>query len=364
VTRRFKVKCTTAICGLLVLALLTGRASPGFPLLKVGSAVGRAIQQTLSPKPAKPDAPVVATVARASAFALSDIPPDYLGLYITSAKRCPALTWQLLAGIGKVETNHGRTKAPGVHTGVNTFGCCSGPMQFNIRNGPPSTWDTYGDGNPTHVYQPQYAIPAAANKLCTDALANPTSVQRDPCPTVVGTPAQHAAIIAYNHACWYVHQVLTLANRYTTQPTSPVVDAFTRALAANPRLQTTLSHGCNTRADLANPQLDLRIQSLLTLISERWTVRISCIHTGHTKHVEGTTRISNHYVWRAIDIDQVNHQPVQPGATQTKALLDWLDSLQGPLRPSEIGSPYAISHPPFFTNQAHQEHIHIGYPPL
>jgi hypothetical protein len=369
VSPSFKVKCTTAICGLLALALLTGRASPGFPLLKVSTAVGRAIHQTLSPKPSKPAAPVVATVARASAFALSDIPSDYLGLYITAAKRCPALTWQLLAGIGKVETDHGRTPAPGVHTGVNTYGCCSGPMQFNIRNGPPSTWDTYGDGNPTHVYQPQYAIPAAANKLCTDGLQHPTT-RPDPCPTVTGTPAQHTAILAYNHACWYVHQVLTLATRYTTTtPTTPTptvqpVDAFTRALAANPHLHTTQTHGCNPRADLANPQLDLRIQSLLAILAQHWTLRISCIHTGHSKHVEATTRVSNHYVWRAIDIDQVNQQPVHPGASQTRALLDYLDNLQGPLRPIEVGAPFPINHRPFFTNQAHQEHIHIGYGPL
>ena len=368
----FKVKCTTAICGLLVLALLTGRASPGFPLLEVSTAVGRAIHQTLSPKPNKPAAPVVATVARASGFALSDIPSGYLGLYITAAKRCPALSWQLLAGIGKVETDHGRTPAPGVHSGINSFGCCAGPMQFNTRNGPPSTWDTYGDGNPTHVYQPQYAIPAAANKLCTDGLNNPATVHTDPCPTVVGTPAQHHAILAYNHACWYVHQVLTLATRYTTTPTpaapatpSPVVvDAFTRALAHNPHLQTTQSHGCNPTTDLTNPQLDLRIQSLLAILAEHWTLRISCIHTGHTKYVEATTRISNHYVWRAIDIDQVNHQPVNPAATQTQALLSYLDKLQGPLRPIEVGSPIAINHQPYFTNQAHQHHIHIGYGPL
>jgi hypothetical protein len=371
VSPSFKVKCTSAICGLLVLALLTGRASPGFPLLKVSTAVGRAIQQTLAPKPSKPAAPVVATVARASAFALADIPSRYLALYISAAHTCPALSWQLLAGIGKVETDHGRTNAPGVHSGVNNYGCCSGPMQFNIRNGPPSTWDTYGDGNPTHVYQPQHAIPAAANKLCTDGLATPTTTHTDPCPTVTGTPAQHHAILAYNHACWYVHQVLTLATRYTTTTPSPTptptvqpVDAFTRALAANPHLHTTQTHGCNPRADLANPQLDLRIQSLLAILAEHWTLRISCIHTGHSKHVEATTRVSNHYVWRAIDIDQVNQQPVHPGASQTRALLDYLDNLQGPLRPIEVGAPFPINHRPFFTNQAHQEHIHIGYGPL
>ena len=369
---RVKLTGGGVVAVLLVLALLGGVASPGFSVGAAPGVVGRAVVQLLRPpRPALAAEVEPELTVSASAFALSDIPPDYLGLYITAAKRCPALTWQLLAGIGKVETDHGRTPAPGVHTGVNSYGCCSGPMQFNIRNGPPSTWDTYGDGNPTHVYQPQYAIPAAANKLCTDGLQHPTTIRTDPCPTVTGTPAQHQAVLAYNHACWYVHQVLTLATRYTTTPTpqtSPPtidpIDPFTRALATNPHLQTTSSHGCNTKPDLGNPQLDLRIQSLLVILSQHWTLRISCIHTGHTKHVEGTTRISNHYLWRAIDIDQINHQPVRAGATNTKALLDYLDQLQGPLRPIEVGSPFAISHRPFFTNQAHQEHIHIGYGPL
>jgi hypothetical protein len=56
--------------------------------------------------------------------------------------------WQVLAGIGSIETDHGRSSAPGVHSGVNSYGCCAGPMQFNLRDGPPSTWDRYGvDGN-------------------------------------------------------------------------------------------------------------------------------------------------------------------------------------------------------------------------
>src|SRR6266540_1833570 len=196
--------------------LLTDRASPGFPLARVGTAVSRVIHQTLATPRSKPSARSVPAVAKASAFALADIPSGYLGLYIQAAHTCPALTWQLLAGIGKVETNHGRTPAPGVHSGVNTFGCCAGPMQFNIRNGPPSTWDTYGDGQLAHVYQPQYAIPAAAHKLCTDGLANPDQPIRDPCPGVRGSPAQHPAILRYTRACWYAHPVLALAARYTT----------------------------------------------------------------------------------------------------------------------------------------------------
>ncbi len=362
-TPRVKLKFTGAIAALLVLALLTDRASPGFPLARVGTAVSRVIQQTLAPPRSKPSARSVPAVAKASAFALADIPSGYLGLYLQAAHTCPALTWQLLAGIGKVETNHGRTPAPGVHTGVNTFGCCAGPMQFNIRNGPPSTWDTYGDGQPAHVYQPQHAIPAAAHKLCTDGLANPTHPTADPCPGVLGSPAQHTAILAYNHACWYAHQVLTLAARYTT-PTPIPPDPFTQALAHNPHLQPTTTHGCNPTADLANPLLDLRIQSLLTVLAAHWTLRISCLHTGHSRLVKGTSRISNHTLWRAVDIDQINHQPVNAHSPQTRALVAWLDHLQGPLRPSEVGSPINLGHRPYFTNEDHQDHIHIGYGPL
>jgi hypothetical protein len=362
VSRSVRLKFTGVIAALLVLALLTDRASPGFPLAKIGSAVSRVIHQTLRPERSKPAARAVPAVARASAFALADIPSDYLALYIQAARTCPALSWQLLAGIGKVETNHGRTSAPGVHSGVNAYGCCAGPMQFNIRNGPPSTWDTYGDGTPTHVYQPQHAIPAAAHKLCADGLATPTPTA-DPCPTVAGTPAQHTAIWAYNHACWYAHQVLTLAARYTTTGPPPP-DPFTQALAHNPHLQPTTTRGCNPAPDLANPHLDLRVQSLLTVLAQHWTLRISCLHTGHSRYVAGTQRLSNHTAWRAVDIDQVNHQPVTPTSPTTAALLGWLDHLQGPLRPQEIGSPIDPGHPPYFTDPGHHDHIHIGYGPL
>jgi hypothetical protein len=133
-----------------------------------------------------------------SRAARAEIPADYLTLYRSSAKTCPGLPWGVLAGIGKVETNHGRSGAPGVHDGVNSFGCCAGPMQFNIRNGPPSTWDHYGRGG--NVYDPQDAIPAAARLLC----ANGAHGGRD----------LRGAVYAYNHASWYVDQVLALARAY------------------------------------------------------------------------------------------------------------------------------------------------------
>jgi hypothetical protein len=369
-----KLRAAGVVAALLLLAVLTGRASPGFPLAKVGGAVGRTIQHALrvarvAPPPAA-SARVGSKVASdASQYALGDIPVGYLGLYVRAAAACPQLSWQVLAGIGKVETNHGRSSAPGVRAGVNSFGCCSGPMQFNIRNGPPSTWDTYGDGTLAHVYDPRYAIPAAARLLCANGLGSPRPPPADPCPTVAGTPAQHAAIKRYNNACWYVHQVLTLAAAYTrasatTPQLAPSHDPFVVALAHNPRLGTTRSAGCDPAPDLASGRLDLRVTSLLAVLAERYRLRISCAHSGHSKFVKGTTRVSNHTVWRAVDIDRVNGQPVSAASAAARGLVGWLDGLQGPLRPAEVGSPFGLGHRPYFTDDGHQDHIHIGYGPM
>lgn len=99
-----------------------------------------------------------------SPAALTDIPADYLALYRTAATVCPGLDWSVLAGIGKVETNHGRLNAPGVHSGENQSRA-GGPMQFLQ-----STFDGVtsrhtippGGASPPSRYNPHDAIYAAA----------------------------------------------------------------------------------------------------------------------------------------------------------------------------------------------------------
>jgi hypothetical protein len=149
--------------------------------------------------------------AAPSRTARADVPARYLRLYQDAAGTCRGLSWALLAAVGKVESDHGRSQAPGVHAGLNRAGCCGGPMQFNLTDGPPSTWDAYrrpGDD----VYDPADAIPAAARKLCAGGLAGPAP--RDPCPQLAGQARVHAAVFAYNHACWYVARVQAQAAAY------------------------------------------------------------------------------------------------------------------------------------------------------
>ena len=48
-----------------------------------------------------------------SALALADIPASYLAWYMNAAQTCPGLPWAVLAGIGKAESDHGRSHASG-----------------------------------------------------------------------------------------------------------------------------------------------------------------------------------------------------------------------------------------------------------
>jgi hypothetical protein len=134
-----------------------------------------------------------------------------------------------------------------------------------------------------------------------------------------------------------------------------------RALARNPRLATTRAHGCDPRADLASGRLDPRVTTLLAAITTRYTIRVSCVRTGHATYVKGTRRVSNHTVWRAVDLDQVNGHPVHRGNQAARALTLWLGRLPAPLRPSELGSPWPLGGRPYFSDAGHQGHLHIGY---
>src|SRR3954447_12541198 len=58
-------------------------------------------------------------------------PPLSLQSY-QAAGASSGVGWEYLAAIGKVETDHGRSTAPGVTRGTNAYGCCARPMQICV----------------------------------------------------------------------------------------------------------------------------------------------------------------------------------------------------------------------------------------
>jgi hypothetical protein len=136
-----------------------------------------------------------------SQAARADVPTGYLALYRSGARQCPGLSWSVLAAIGKVESDHGRARLPGVRSGWNHAGA-AGPMQFGIGVGRAgNSWARFGrdyDRDGRSVYDPGDAIPAAGRYLCAH-----------------GAPRQlDRALFAYNHSRAYVASVRRIARRY------------------------------------------------------------------------------------------------------------------------------------------------------
>jgi Transglycosylase SLT domain len=126
----------------------------------------------------------------------SGTPSTYLQLFQESAADyCPGLSWTVLAAIGQIES------ADGTNNGPSSAGAL-GPMQFL-----PSTWavwgiDGFGQTGPPNIMNPYDAVPSAARMLCADGA------------TAGGSGSLASAIFDYNHATWYVNEVLSLAAQY------------------------------------------------------------------------------------------------------------------------------------------------------
>jgi hypothetical protein len=137
-----------------------------------------------------------------SKLALRSVPHAYLSWYRQAARTCQGLPWPVLAGIGEMESDHGQSTAPGVHSAAN-FAGAEGPMQFE-----PGTFTAFAvhadRSRSLSPYDPKDAIFTAARMLCDEGArgGSPTGIT--------------SALFAYNHADWYPPEVMGWAAKYTT----------------------------------------------------------------------------------------------------------------------------------------------------
>ena len=114
--------------------------------------------------------------------------------------------WNVLAAINKIESNFGRNMGPSSAGAI-------GWMQFM-----PSTWERWGtdaDANGfADPWNPVDAVYSAARYLAASG----------------GATDIRGAVFSYNHADWYVNQVLQLAQLYGSSDTAPA-DAYQNAPA-------------------------------------------------------------------------------------------------------------------------------------
>jgi cell wall-associated NlpC family hydrolase len=146
------------------------------------------------------------------------VPADWELLEEDAAATCPVLPWSVLAAIGRVESDSGRSSARGVASGANAAGA-EGPMQFE-----PATFAGYatvgpGGADPPSPYDAVDAVYTAARLLCADGGGSAATLS--------------AAVYAYNHASAYVNAVLVIASALQVDPMLDATAATALQFAAD-----------------------------------------------------------------------------------------------------------------------------------
>jgi hypothetical protein len=171
-----------------------------------------------------------------------------------------------------------------------------------------------------------------------------------------------------NAGVWVLVAVSLLVAANTSHPASPRAGhpaggpPASSGVRPPAGLTFTDTAGCRPTGDYPSAQLDRRVRELLTAIATHHRIRVSCIRTGHSWYVKGTDRVSNHTVWRAVDVDQVDGHPVSPSNAAARELARWIGQGSAGVWPSEVGSPWAFGARPWFTDPGHQDHVHVGFP--
>jgi soluble lytic murein transglycosylase-like protein len=164
----FRQLCVASVvCGLLALPGVANAAVAGGSVAPSGGGDSAVASGGLDPSAPRPAAHPPVSPAPAGG---GEVPSAYARLYRQAAQRF-GLDWRLLAAIGKNESDHGRSTARGVRSGLNFARCCAGPMQLCTVTSCGSTWQSYAvDGDRDgrlSVYDPADAIFTAARLVAS-----------------------------------------------------------------------------------------------------------------------------------------------------------------------------------------------------
>jgi hypothetical protein len=186
------------------------------------------------------DAPATGATP-ASAEALLEIPDEFFLLYAEAAAAY-GIDWAVLAGIGKVECDHGRSTLDGcgARGTVNEAGA-RGPMQFLG-----STWRAGSGTFDPDVSGPPIPAGQEGTGYATDGSGNGIADPWDPADAIHsaarmlvhhGAPDDYeSAVFAYNRSRAYVDNVMDHARSYRAGSSDPndVATVFTGSSGAVP----------------------------------------------------------------------------------------------------------------------------------
>jgi cell wall-associated NlpC family hydrolase len=113
-------------------------------------------------------------------------------------------------------------------------------------------------------------------------------------------------------------------------------------------------------ADLRAGRIDPRIVAVLHEVAKSHRISVSALMSDHAVNTANGS-VSNHHFGRAVDIAVIDGRPVSPDNRAARELAAALLRLDPRIRPTELGSPWALPDPVAFTDGDHQDHIHVAF---
>jgi hypothetical protein len=205
-----------------------------------------------------------------------------------------------------------------------------------------------------HAVKPAAPAPKSDASLAgTPAVAAPEESHHEAAPP---TPAEepHAQPAHLHQHAEEGHEHGPSLAEAGAPPVAPS-DELT-ALLANPNLELPPA----ARADFQTGRVDPRLVSMLTSLTKEHKIGLSVVITGHDQFTSGGS-VSNHFVGRGLDIASVDGEIVRANSFKSRELAEALVDLPESIRPTEVGTPWAINAPGFFTDGGHQDHLHIAF---
>ncbi|HZE65836.1 MAG TPA: hypothetical protein VE081_04345, partial [Sporichthyaceae bacterium] len=140
-------------------------------------------------------------------------------------------------------------------------------------------------------------------------------------------------------------------------PVAARISRAAQAALANPRLRLPAA----AQADIKAGTIHDSVLTSLATLSQRHTLDISVLRSGHPLLVFGTTRPSDHPHGRAADVWAIDGHPVVDPANRA-LVVDFMREAHA-TGPWQVGGPVDLdgAGSAYFTNPTHQDHVHLGF---
>lgn len=144
---------------------------------------------------------------------------------------------------------------------------------------------------------------------------------------------------------------------FPARPGTPIAQPSSSAQRVLSEARIHLPHAA--KSDVLAGGIHDSVLKVLIALSARHIVDVSVMRSGHPLDVFGTSRPSDHPLGRAVDVWALDSKPlVLPTNHALAANAMRLAVAHGAYN---VGGPVHLGGPEYFSDQTHQDHIHLGF---